>query len=148
MVANLRRALRLLVLAGLVVAAGCGKPEGEVGGKVTYKGKNLEYGSVTFLSGDGTNLQADIQPDGSYSLKGVSTGPARVAVTCVDPRYLEEHKKLVEQVRNKAKKMSSGPISLDADKFLVIPKKYGDADESGLFLEVKPGPNVYNIELK
>jgi hypothetical protein len=143
-----RRALRWLVLGCLAGATGCAKPEGDVGGKVTYKGKNLEYGTVTFLSSDGGSYQADIQSDGSYSLKGVPAGPARVAVACIDPKGLEEHKKLVEDNRNKLKGNMKGTVTFNADKYAVIPKRYRDADESGLQLDVKGGQNVYNIDLK
>src|SRR5262249_18749728 len=88
-----RPALRMLVLASVTVAAGGATPQGEVGGKVSYKGKPLEFGAVTFFSGDGTSHQAEIQPDGSYSLKGVPAGLTRVAVACIDPRLVEDHKK-------------------------------------------------------
>src|SRR5205823_5435296 len=112
----------LVAVCACLAAGGCGAPVGDVSGKVTYQGKNLEYGNVTFISSNGTAHQADIQPDGSYSLKGVAPGPAKIAVVCVDPQMTEDLRKLAMAQRD-PKTMGKG-VRFDDTKYQKIPKTY------------------------
>jgi hypothetical protein len=63
------------LVLGLV--SGCGGPPGlkreyaDVKGKVAYKGELLKKGTVSFQPAAGPAVVADIQPDGTYQLKGV-----------------------------------------------------------------------------
>src|SRR5438105_1766209 len=73
-------AAALLALA----AAGCGG-RWDVSGKVSYQGKPLVWGSVQFEGSDNLIKQANLNPDGTYSVTGVATGEAKVAVSSINP---------------------------------------------------------------
>src|SRR5207244_10223189 len=74
------------LLAGL---AGCAEQQGPktypVQGKVSYKGKLLPFGSLTFVPKDGPAALGVINADGSYKLRAVA-GKHRVEVIAV-PAY-------------------------------------------------------------
>lgn len=81
-----RRRMSVLALLLLTFCAGCGGA-GELSGKVSYKGKNLKGGSVTFVSKDsGISYPCTIADDGSYTL---NTIPAGIYKVCVDTEYLK-----------------------------------------------------------
>jgi hypothetical protein len=124
-------ALLLLIAVGL---SGCGRPYGSVSGKVTYQGKALSSGLVVFVDKDGKVTQpAGIEVDGSYVAEKVPVGQV---TACVETLPL-----------------SGGDAGPNAAKdqprprYTPIPPKYKDAKQSELNLEVKPGPNTYDIEL-
>ncbi len=62
--------------------------QGDVPGKVTYKGKTLVWGTVQLEGSDGKIAQGNIEQDGSYSVRGVAIGQARVAVNSPDPKSI------------------------------------------------------------
>src|SRR5262249_36610675 len=91
--------LRLGMFAGMLVcltmAAGCGAGVGTVTGTVTYKGKALTSGNVQIRSKAGNVLATDIRSDGTYSVPGVPTGPAQIAVSAMDPKFAEKMREMV-----------------------------------------------------
>jgi hypothetical protein len=126
-------------LAGVCLAAGC-RPSTEqlapVKGKVLYKGRPLQGGVIVFTpdTGRGThgNLAvADIQPDGTFTLKtndvlGAVTGYHRVTVGWVQP----------------PPGPGAAPVSL-------LPAKYRDPNQSGLSCEVVANKtNTIDFELE
>jgi len=124
-----------LVLPVLALLAGCGGT-GTVSGTVSYKpkNKNLVAGTVMVMTQDGAAFYGNINPDGTYRIEGVPTGPVKVTVSSPDP---------------KANPNASAPPpdpSLLKDWF-PIPAKYGDANASGLTFDVKKGDNTFNIAL-
>src|SRR5262245_57085794 len=68
-----------------LVALGC-LGRGDMSVKVTYQGKAVPFGTVMVQSSDGTAHQANIEPDGSYSVPGVVVGAVRVAVNSPNPK--------------------------------------------------------------
>ncbi len=85
----------VVALLSALAAVGCGSSGptmGRVSGTVTYKGKPLEKGTVTFLSTDGErpNATGPIQA-GSYTLQttepgdGAVVGEYKIAVSDIDP---------------------------------------------------------------
>lgn len=116
------------------IASGCGRTPGAVSGKVTYQGQPLTSGLVIFVAKDGKVSQpAGIEIDGSYLADHVPVG--QVAV-CVETHPVSGG--------------DGGPAGKDQPrpKYVPLPDKYKDAKQSGLSLEVKPGRNAYNIELR
>lgn len=118
----------------LVAVAGCGTsgPEmGDVKGTVTYKGKPLTTGTITFVpETDGLPTAfAEIQPDGTYVAKtrdfgnGVPIGKHRVMIIAV-----KDH----------------GP---EAPVEAILPVKYSSDSQSGLTAEVKAGENTVDFPL-
>ncbi|RCS47752.1 hypothetical protein DTL42_14645 [Bremerella cremea] len=125
--------LSLLVLL-LIAAVGCGSagPEmGDVKGTVTYKGKPLTTGTITFVpETDGLpNAFAEIQTDGTYVAQtrdfgnGVPVGKHRVMIIAV-----KDH----------------GP---EAPVEAILPVKYSSDSQSGLKAEVSAGENIIDFPL-
>jgi hypothetical protein len=78
------RAAAVLTLAFALV--GCSRPVGTVSGSVSYNGKPLKGGSVTFVSQDGnTSRSADISETGTFSVDKLAAGEYKV---CVDTSFL------------------------------------------------------------
>lgn len=120
------------------VMVGCG-PSGPkrdyaaVTGTVTYKGKPLEMGTVYFQPDVGPFVSGEIQPDGSYALRGV-VGENIVLIVSRDP---------VD---------STGDGDPGKPKTVVLPKSripeaYG-LPTGKLKFEVQPGENTADFDLK
>jgi hypothetical protein len=141
------RAFAVLLTASVCLLSGCGKPVGNVAGKVTYKGKALEFGTVSIYAADGTACGEEIKPDGTYLVRNVPVGKGKVVVTAQDPKKIDEFKKAVQASRDQHTPIT-GKALADANSINTIPASYGSADTSGLTVEVKTGTTPYDIELK
>jgi hypothetical protein len=123
-------------------AAGCGKPKGNVKGKVYYKDKALTGGTVT-VWGDKAARSATIQEDGSYQIKAMPEGPAKVTVST--PAVSLASKDQAKQVGSK------GDIKVVAGSsasIVPVPPEYGDKDRTKENYTVKAGDQEYDIRLK
>jgi hypothetical protein len=127
----LRRLGALTVLGGLC-AAGCGPgaaSTAQVRGTVAYRGVRLRGGTIVFTPDStrgthGPQSYAEIQPDGSYTLRsgdgmGAVTGWHRVTVVAVQARPAGP---------------GDGPFAVPMP---LVPEKYRDPDQCGLTREVK-----------
>jgi len=147
-----KTALSLLAGLGLLLPlAGCsanaGMPKlGKVSGKVTYKGKPLEYGHIVFTPAagkggeTGQSATGEIGSDGSYEMTTFNTG---------DGAILGQHVITVE-ARNKAEMPKVKPDST-IDYVLpksTVPSIYASAEKSPLRFTVKEGSQKYDIDLK
>lgn len=127
------RCLAFVLISGATVfCLGCGssKPvdpnRASISGAVTYDGKPLPAGAITFASVDG-NLAStiSIEAGGRYSTDRAPLGPNQVTIDTASIKY-------------------GNPAS-----FVAIPAKYADPTKSGLTVEVKPGVNEnVNFDLK
>lgn len=130
-----------------VLLAGCGGSDlqlAPVKGKVTYKGKPLEFGTVIFIPEKGPAATGQIQPDGTFVLetgtqggrmrKGAVVGKHKVEIRCLDtqrPGYKPPE----------GQEMPAGKP--------LIPTKYSQAETSGLTAEVTAdGPNEFTFNLE
>jgi hypothetical protein len=123
-----------------VVAVGCAG-RGDVSGKVTYKGKALVWGTVQFEGSDKAIKQGNIQSDGTYSIQGVATGEAQVAVSSINPKSSDF------QVRQ----AEGGPPPKprpEVKGWFPIPEKYDAPYTSGLTYTIKRGENKIDIDLQ
>lgn len=125
------------IAATLPLLMGCSRgPEMvPVTGKVLYKNKPLEYGSVMLAPADGGDpARGQIQPDGSFQLttitadgdvrEGVRVGRCSVRVTAFESQG-----------------PGGGRVSPDAEMMLgrsAVPRKYQSFGTSGLTVEVTP----------
>ncbi len=133
-----------VLLLALPLVTGCaGQAKGTVSGKVTYQGKALSSGYVTFTADKGPPLHADIQSDGSYRLENVPVGPVKIGV---QPKASQEAMRAIGMPR--------GPKDVDkvkaavADRETKLPSKYADPNQSGLTYTVTNGPQQHDIDLK
>ena len=139
--------------AACISLTGCGdnavRPEmGRVQGTVTYQGKRLEKGLVTYtpvsssgVSG-GTNALGQIESDGSYTLTTFNTG---------DGAILGQHVVTVsvpsQDIRELNKPRADGSIPYILPKS-AIPARYTDSTKSPFRQTVVAGKNVFDLELK
>jgi hypothetical protein len=107
----------------------------DVSGAVTYKGKPVTFGRVTFIDVQGRPGFGDLASDGRYQLKA-PVGECKVAITSreVEP---PADSKATKQVR---------PGMYIGKTF--IPEKYESHIESGLTFKVEAGVNKANFDLE
>lgn len=126
------RTVAIAVIAGMLVVpccVGCGSASGKSGaatapvkGTVTYLGKPLKGGMITFEpDGPGREAFGDIKPDGTFELMTYKPGDGAVIGT---------HR---VAIKNAGKS---------------IPAKYGSLASAQLEVEVKEGKTDYTIDLK
>jgi hypothetical protein len=135
----------LLLVRGLALAAlalclgGCGKRQFDVTGKVTYNKAvlNKPNGKIVFVGPDGTQAEAEIGSDGTYTATKVTAGLNRVVVYYPNPAFKKASRP----------KGPPDPNARPADNPLYLtPEKYASPDTSGIEVEVKGGTD-FNINL-
>lgn len=132
----------LLMAAAIAVSAsGCGKSRRDlatVTGKVTYKGKPLQFGTVVFQPAAGQYATGAIQPDGTFQMttrgegNGCPVGKNAVRIACFaeqDPAAKPGELKVGP---------GFGEPSLGKP---LIPRKYLSCETSGITVEVRSGAN-------
>lgn len=135
------RAGRGLLAAAALALAGCGG-RGDAAGKVTYQGKPVVWGTVQFEDAEGMLRQANIAPDGTYSVAGLAAGDAKVAVSSINPASSDFQPRAAEG-------RPAPPTPPPAVRgWFPVPEKYAAPHTSGLVLPIKPGANALDIELK
>jgi hypothetical protein len=123
------------VLICLLFVIGCGDRLSSVTGRISYKGKPLSAGTVTFVSPTGPAATGEIGKDGSYKLLtpgkggGAIPGSYNVAFRSLAPVNPNDH-------------------SPDRRLTLTIPEKYMNHRISGVRAEVKEGANVIDFDLE
>jgi hypothetical protein len=131
---------RFAALFAVFFLSGCGSFT-EVGGTVTYNGKKLTMGTITFVSPDGKKKGfTNISTDGTYKLVEPPLGQVKVGILVKPPPKAPESK-------NATKATIGDPPAISLDPVL-IPAVYADPNKSGLSTELKSGANTYDIELK
>jgi hypothetical protein len=135
-----RPAVWLGVLA--LAAAGC-QGKGDVSGKVSYKGKPLVWGTVTFEGKDGGLHYCNIASDGSYSVSGVAIGEAKVAVSSINPKSSD-----FVAIQREGSKKPPPPPRPAVTGWFPIPAKYDTPFKSGLVYAIKGGENQIDIVLE
>jgi hypothetical protein len=129
----------------LVVLVGCGPPVGTVSGTVKYNGATVEHGMVSFVSQrTGTIHTSEIKSDGTYEIKGIPYGPARVTVVQLPKDALSPTEFRKKQMLEK----TSGEASVPGYKSM-LPEKYLRADEDNpLNFEITAPQASYELKLE
>ena len=129
-------------------AAGCGGGKGEISGEVTFNGKPIPWGRITFLSqvGNKQAISSSIR-NGAYTIKGCPAGPVKISVESF--KAVAHDPKLGPQGMAKGFKRPEGeePPPEAIGKTLPIPPRYGNTDTSGLEYTVRSGSQTHNIPL-
>ncbi|MBN9523993.1 hypothetical protein J0H58_36700 [bacterium] len=159
-------------LCAALFVAGCNRPVGSVTGKVTYQGKELKGGGVTFVSTEGQqSFAATITPEGTYKVPDLLGGDYKV---CVDTSSLKPAKgglsvpgaaAYQQPVVPKGAKtgpppgavlpegyQASDPAAMaknnSAKRYVAIPPKYAEAGTTDLTYTFKGGAETFDIDLK
>jgi hypothetical protein len=136
----IRAAALLAFCAG--AAPGCGeeieRPETfPVQGRVTYQGKPVPRGTITFQSDDGQAAVGEIQPDGSYRLSTFEEG---------DGAVLGHHKVYIIADTSDPGMIPGSSPGYTPPKDL-IPKKYNRVETSGLEANVAEEAGMIDFDL-
>jgi hypothetical protein len=142
-----------LCLCGILLAAGCGGGKGVVSGKVSYQGKVVRAGMVSFIPEGGGVMSSPIEEDGSYTIRNVPVGNVKITVETESARPPalqsgpggEAPEFMRKYVREKNPEAASPER---AKRFVPIPSQYSDAGKSNLTYVVKSGKQEYDIDLK
>jgi hypothetical protein len=121
----------------LALASGCGPRYGNVSGKVTYQGKPVTGGTITFHDSHNGVASDAIQPDGSYSVNRVAAGQVRITV--VPP--LDIPFRPMQEAGGRPTSPGSTPRPVP------LPPKYADPAQSGLTCEVQAGNQEHDVNL-
>jgi len=152
----------------LPIVAGCAPGRGKVSGQVTYNGKPVPGGLVTFRPADPkeNSVTAELDTDGRFSV----ILPAGEVLVSIDNRELEPRQAggipslpsglpIAADVRAKIAKgpppkapepdaKSGDDVRVPKGRYLPIPEKYYLAETSELKFTIKDGDQPLNIELK
>ena len=152
---GVRRLAAVLLLPALVGLAGCSAGKGDVSGKVTFKGQPVPAGRVTFVSeaGNQTSLSAAIT-DGQYTLSNFPAGPAKISVetfapvASAPPGSSPSGPGVPPGVTAGFKPPENGnPYASAPGRYVQIPQRYANTDQSGLKYVVTPGKQEHAVEL-
>jgi hypothetical protein len=131
-----------LVVAA-VLAAGCGSAV-TVSGEVTYDGKPVEDGRITFLPADGKGPSVGgVVTGGRYTVKNVTPGPKVVKVEAV--KQVPFARSSEEMARRAAEARTRGDTSGIIDPADLIPP---DAVGNNAAVEVGKGKQTLDFHLK
>lgn len=130
-------ALLVALVALLPCLSGCGgggPPAGEVSGKVTFEGKPVKEGLVSFMSQAGTGDEAQLNSEGAFTItKPLPVGDYKVMVT-----------PLIVRGQDGGKGPEVGIERPAPD----IPAKYRVIGTTDLKATVKEGKNQFNFDMK
>jgi hypothetical protein len=128
----------------LLTAFGCvpGVEKGQVRGKVFFRDRMLESGTVRFIGPDGKPSWSVIGPDGTYQVSDVAPGTA--TITVVSHGRVPKGFKAVHQPPGKPPGIE--PIGPE-EKPIAIPSRYGQPGSSELRFTVQPGKQKYDVKL-
>lgn len=143
------------VLGLLVCVTGCGPRFGEVSGEVTYQGKPVPGGLLTFRPQDESmnSVAYVLERDGKFKVT-LPVGEVRV---CIDNREFEPRPATMPALApglnlppevSKAMQESSKESSRVSDRWVKLPPRYYELETSDLKFEVKGGEQTQTIDLK
>ena len=140
MFAKTCRAVALIILGAAVLAlAGCGSNQlktAVVRGTVTYKGKPVPNGTISFVPTSGPSATGEIQPDGSYVLTTYRKG---------DGAVLGPHTVVIVAMQDMSDRLPEARQPLPP---AIIPLKYTSLATSDLKADVENKENTINFDLQ
>ena len=141
------RPAALLLWAVALAMTGCGGNDCTLIGNVTYKNRPVTVGSVIAVGADGIRQTGRIDADGRYSVDKLVAGPVKISVESPQPPD--------PAARPARPPRPEGPAEAPPDykppdrtKWVQLPDKYTDPDQSGFGTTVKSGLNRFDIPLE
>jgi hypothetical protein len=157
-----RRSFTLIAAFGAVIMTSCSTDDGmgkrfPVSGTVTYNGKPLENGKISFVSEDpkGIGASGSIE-NGSYSLStgggndGARAGKYKVTITAKEDSLAQAKADFAKEIKGG---LDPGYLPgryvarAEAKAKSLIPTGYGDVSTTTLRAEVKEGSNTIPFTL-
>jgi hypothetical protein len=139
----------LWLLPTVLALSGCQPETGEVVGKVMYNRQPLTHGTVMFFCHDQQIISRLINPDGTYSVADLPLGPAKVAVVTHPP--IPEGYQLPQKLPPSRDAPNLGEPARSrlpfGARYVPIPHRYSDPDQSGLAVTVARGSQTFDITL-
>jgi hypothetical protein len=134
------RATRIVLAAGLgcLLATGCsdGMKTAPVKGTLTYKGKPVPNGTITFIpEGNGPAATGEIRPDGTFELTTYKKG---------DGAVLGKHTVMIVAIQDQSDRLPEDRSPLPPP---IVPAKYLSNQTSGLKAEVRDQSNTVDFDL-
>jgi len=136
----------------LLLLAGCSS-KGTVTGKITYQGKPLPLGIVTFVPEQGGGgFTSDIR-DGEYKITKIPSGPAKIAIMLSSSGPPLKYMRMMQPPAEVLEKAAPGKSVEEPTKpspvpqGAPLPEKFKNPDTSGLTYTVKSGSQVHDIDL-
>ena len=125
----------------LLLAVGCGggAKTANVSGKVSYNGKAIASGQVTF-EGEGGRTGTGPIADGKYTIPDAPVGPVRIGVVSI-----KRGPKAVNPME--AGSGTPAPPAPPA-KPVPVPERFGTPAKSGLSYTVATGSQTHDIDIK
>ena len=136
---TIQRLLCVMVAMTFMSVLGCAgdkKKTNIVRGKITFNGKDVPNGTITFFPESGPTATGEIKPDGSYTLTTFQNGDG-----AVEGNYTV----VVVAMQNQVGRLPEERTPLPPP---IVPEKYTSAATSDLRAEVKAGENVINFDLE
>jgi hypothetical protein len=134
-----RHFVALLLGVAVVSLTGCGnnkKKTNIVRGKVTFNGKEVPNGTITFFPENGPTASGEIQPDGSYTLTTFKTGDGAIEGA---------YKVVIVAMQDQSNRLPEDRNPLPAT---IVPDKYTSIATTDLRAEVKAGENTFDFNLE
>lgn len=131
------RRLQVGLLVCLLFGCGAaGSKTAIVKGTVTFKGKPVPNGTVTFVPASGHHATGEIRPDGSYTLTSFRPGDGAVPGT---------YKVIVVAMQDMTGRLPEDRTPLPPP---IVPNKYTSIATTDLTVEVKEGENQIDLPLR
>ncbi len=146
------RIFACFALVSTLTACGPTRPEtAPVTGKVTFQGRPVPEGTITFYPAEGRSATARLRPDGSYTLTTFDEGDGAIVgsheVTIEAARFAGRPRATsFEEEIAKAKSGGQAPAGAGGPQW-IVPERYAVRGTSPLKAEVKSGTNTIDFRL-
>jgi len=145
-----------LLVPCLLLVGGCGKPAGDLNGKVTLNGEDLKAGQVMVFNDKQELIGQATIADGAYIVPNLPLGPITLTVVThlpggalagpgTPPPTPEGARPLPKEMVKDMQKDLPESLRKAMEDLKPVPLKYTNPKESGLTTTIGKGDNNYNI---
>jgi len=113
-------------------------------GTVTFGGEKVPLAQINVLSEKGQGI-GQIEEDGRYVVKNAPLGLVRIGVNTESMRSQAISQQMAASYKGPG---SKGASRAPAPRFISLPAKYQDPENSGITTTVRKGKNAFDIVLE